>query len=396
MKLIERYIFLRAFRISAGAMAVTLAIAWTTQVLNRINLVTDSGQTASTFLELATLLLPTVIPVVIPFAVIMGIAQTLSAMNQDSELAVMAAAGTPRTTLLKPVLVLALIASGISFFVDNVVEPMSRQRVREIIATAHADLLSSVIQEGTFRKIDEGLFVQVANRLPDGRLGGIFVADSRQKDIDLAFYAKEGEIISNGEQNVLYMRDGELHRKTPGADPSVIRFASYAFDLSEFAPKTGKAFLFPKDQSLGYLLNPDPNDAIFKATPLMFRAEIHRRFTEWSYPIVFALIALAAAGDARSHRQARLHPMVTAISFALLVRWEGYFLADKAETSEAYVPFVYAVPILNSLLVAYFIARNKVFEIPIEWWQNLTDGLGRMSQRLQALVGRRRVAEGRP
>ena len=45
--------------------------------------------------------------------------------------------------------------------------------------TPRADLLSTVVQEGSFRKVDDGLFVQIGERLPDGRLGGIFVADSR-------------------------------------------------------------------------------------------------------------------------------------------------------------------------------------------------------------------------
>ena len=38
---------------------------------------------------------------------------------------------------------------------------------------------------------------------------------------------------------------------------------------------------------------------------------MHRRLSEWLYPIAFALIALAVAGDARSHREARVNPLIT-------------------------------------------------------------------------------------
>ena len=399
MKLVERYIFSRAFKLSAGALLVALAIAWTTQILARINIVTDSGQTAGTFLELATLLLPKVVPVVMPFAIIIGISQTLTTMNQDSELAVIAASGSSRSTILKPMLVLALMACVLAFLVNNLVEPLSRQRVREIVATAHADLLSTVIQEGTFRKIDEGLFVQIAERLPDGRLGGIFVADSREEGIDLNYYAKYGEVQQRGDQQFLFMIDGEVHRKSPGGDVSVVRYASYAFDLSEFAPKAAAAQYAPKDQTLTYLLWPDPNDGYLKNAPAFFYAELHRRFTEWAYPLVFALIALAAAGDVRSHRQARVHPMVTAICFALLVRWEGYFVADKAENSSAFVPLVYAVPILNGAFAAYFIARNKVFEFPASWTDRVAGLFNAARARLLRLrfgVSGRRLEGGSP
>ena len=179
MKVIERYIFRRALMLFCAALAWTLAIVWTTQILARIDLVTDSGQSALTFFEIATLILPSIMPVVMPFAAIIAVAQTLTVMNNDSELVVISAAGGSRTTIIRPVMLLAVLASLISFAIDNGVDPYARQRGRELVAAARADLLSLVIQEGTFRKIEDGLFIQIGERLPDGRLGGIFVADFR-------------------------------------------------------------------------------------------------------------------------------------------------------------------------------------------------------------------------
>jgi lipopolysaccharide export system permease protein len=260
--------------------------------------------------------------------------------------------------------------------------------VREIVATAHADLRSSVIQEGTFRKVEDGLFVQVSERLPDGRLGGIIVADSREKNVDLVFYAKQGEIYRQDDSHLLFMRDGEVHRKSPGGDVSVIRFASYAFDLSEFSPKTGDVFLLPKDRTLGYLLAPDPDDRIFKEIPRHYTAELHRRFTEWTYPIIFALFALAAAGDVRSHRQARIHPMVTAIACAMVARWEGYFLADKIEDSRSFIPVLYGMIAFNGLFALFFIATGRVMEMPASWSETIADGIAGIRNRLAAVARR--------
>ena len=53
MKVIERYIFRRALVLFCAALVWTLAIVWTTQVLARIDLVTDSGQSALAFFEIA-------------------------------------------------------------------------------------------------------------------------------------------------------------------------------------------------------------------------------------------------------------------------------------------------------------------------------------------------------
>src|SRR6185312_2107233 len=114
MKVVERYIFRRTFMMFMGALLWTMAIVWTTQVLARINLVTDSGQSALTFFELATLILPSIIPIVVPFALIIAVAQTLSVMNSDSELVVVSAAGGSRHIIAHPVVILALLASVFS------------------------------------------------------------------------------------------------------------------------------------------------------------------------------------------------------------------------------------------------------------------------------------------
>jgi lipopolysaccharide export system permease protein len=401
MRIIELYILRRASTMFLAALFWTIAIVWTVQVLGRINLVTDSGQSAAAFAELAAMMLPSIIPVVIPFALLLAAAQTLSAMNADSELVVINASGSSRAAMVRPILLLAVIASMASFFIDNAVDPFARERLRSIVAGARANLLSTVLQEGVFQKVDDGLFIQIGERLPDGRLGGIFVSDSRSEDIDLVYYAKQGTIIEQADVNLLLMADGVVHRKRPSGDVSVIRFSSYALDLSEFASAASDIIMFPKDRSIAYLLNPDPNDKIYNDIPQAFRAELHRRLAEWAYPIVFALIALAVAGDARSHREARIHPMVTALVIALIVRWEGFFVAGKAQTNAAFSPAIYGVPLIAALVCLYFIRSNRTMELPASWADRITslvetagDRLSDWSMRLRGF--RRAAAERRP
>ena len=385
MKVVERYILRRAFGVFAAALFWTLAIVWTTQVLARIDFVTSSGQSALAFFELATLILPSVIPVVVPFALTIAVAQTLSMMNSDSELVVINAAGSSRLTTIRPVFLLAIGACIFSFAVDNGLDPFARQRAREMFSTARADLLSTVVQEGSFHKIDDGLFIQIGERLPDGRLGGIFVADSREKNVDLVYYAKDGVVVERDGKNVLLMSDGVVHRKAVGAEVSVIRFSSYAFDMSALAAAASEVYLFAKDRTLGFLLNPDPNDRMYKRYPQQFRAELHRRLTEWIYPLVFALIALAVAGDARSHREARIHPLVTALTIALVVRWIGFFVANQAETVPLFVIGVYAVPIGFSAIAAWFLYTHRTMELPIAWAEWISASVRRIGERVTLL-----------
>ena len=92
------------------------------------------------------------IPIVLPFAVLIGITQTLTTMNTDSELAVIAASGARRSVIYKPGLLLALAVCSCRAFVSHVVEPYSRQAVRAMVASANSDLLTLAVQEGTFQE----------------------------------------------------------------------------------------------------------------------------------------------------------------------------------------------------------------------------------------------------
>lgn len=389
MKVVERYILRRAFAVFIAALTWTLAIVWTTQVLGRIDLVTDSGQSALTFFEVAALILPTVIPIVVPFAVIIAVALTLSTMNSDSELVILNAAGASRLTVIRPILILAVCAAMFSFIVDNVANPMARQRNRELIATSRADLLSLIIQEGTFRKVDEGLFVQVGERLPNGGLGGIFVADSREPNVDLVYYAKDGSFIERNKKQMLVMNEGVIHRKAPGGEVSVISFDSYAFDLSEFSAAANEVTMQPKDRSTSYLMQPQQDDKFYQRNPRLFDAELNRRFSDWLYSIAFAFIALAVAGDARSHREARIHPLVTTVTIALFFRWLGFFANSKAEAATWIGYVVYAIPIGASLFALWFIRGHRALELPVSVADRMTafaarlrDGFAAFRQRL--------------
>jgi lipopolysaccharide export system permease protein len=359
MKLLETYILRRVGQMFLVALLPVLAIIWTTQVLQRINLVTDSGQSVGSFAKLATLILPSIIPVVLPFALVIGVTQTLTTMNNDSELAVIDAAGARRSIIWRPIIILAAVISVFSFLVDNVVEPKAKTAVRQMVAAAYADLLSTVIEEKNFRRIDTGLYVQISERLAGRVLKGLFVVDERDPAFELIYYAREGAVDEKGTS--LIMHDGEVHRKTPTGDVSIIRFDSYSFDLSDLTQNRGQSTLRASDRELPFLLSPDPTDKDYIAKPGNYRAELHRRLTDWLLPMVYALISLAIAGDARSHREARLHPMVSALVMAFAVRWATFYAANQIDTKPIFIAVLYAIPLVISITsVASLVLHKRI------------------------------------
>ncbi|MBB3978801.1 lipopolysaccharide export system permease protein [Rhizobium azooxidifex] len=392
MKLIERYILRRTSLMFLATLLPLLGIVWTTQALTNVNLVTDSGQSMLAFLKLATLILPSVIPIILPFAYVIGVSQTLTAMNADSELTVLNAAGSSRMMIIRPVMYLGIALSLISFAVDNFVEPYSRMAVRQMVATAHADMLSSVIQENAFRKVTDGLYVQVTRRKGGGVLEGLFVADTRDPKVEYVYYAREGAI--DEKTSALVMNDGEVHRKLPNGDVSVIKFDSYAFDLADLTERAGEATIRAKDRDLWFLMNPDPEDDQVKRNPGAFTAELHRRFTEWTLPILFGLVALVGSVDARSHREARVHPMISALLVALAIRWAIFYAGSAAESSLLAIPFMYLIPVGVAALAVRQLSRHKSLELPASWRTRLVDLSDRLTARLPGRAGAAPTSNG--
>jgi lipopolysaccharide export system permease protein len=362
MKILEQYILQRVVLMFLTALLPVLAIIWTTQVLQRINLVTDSGQSVGSFMVLATMILPTIVATVLPFALVIGITHTLTTMNNDSELAVIDAAGAPRRTIQRPLILLAAGLSIFSFVMMGFIEPAMRVNVRTMIATAYADLLSSVIEEKTFRQIEPGLFVQISERQSGRRMKGLLVADSRDPASELIYYAREGAVEESGK--ALVMQDGEVQRKAPNGDVTVIRFDRYAFDLSDLSEERGQARFGAKDRDLFYLMDPDPLDERYINDPNDFGAELHRRISASFFPLVFAVISLMLCGDARSHREARLHPMASALLMTLTIFWASNYVTSLAETSPAYIPLQYIVPLASGAAAAFLLATNRKPRLP--------------------------------
>jgi lipopolysaccharide export system permease protein len=186
------------------------------------------------------------------------------------------------------------------------------------------------------------------------------------------------------------MNDGVVHRKRPSGDVSIVRFDSYAFDLSVFSKASDSITMYPKDRTIAYLLDPDPNDKVFQDNPRSFRVELHRRFSEWLYSIVFALIALAVAGDARSHRESRVNPLITAVTICLFVRWLGFFVTNQAQTAAWLTPVVYAVPLTAAAISGWFIHANRAMELPISWIEWLADMTRNLRDRMSGFWSRLR------
>ena len=118
MTLFGRYIFRQAFSALVMILMSLTAIVWIAMALKQLNLMTSGGQSSFIFFEITLLILPDIITIIAPIALLIAALHTLSRMNGDSELIVMMAAGATVWRFAKPLLAVALLVTGLAEPVD--------------------------------------------------------------------------------------------------------------------------------------------------------------------------------------------------------------------------------------------------------------------------------------
>lgn len=365
MKLIERYIFRRVLGMTLLTLSVATAIVMTTQLLGQINLVTRSSDAALSFGLIALLFIPKIGLIVMPFALLIAAMRLLAAMNADSELAVLESAGIAPASVGRPVIVLSLILSAASLVVLHSLEPWANRKLNDTVAEASVDLVRAAVQSGSFTKVSDGVFMQIGTELPGGDFGEVVMVDLREKDSQLVYYAKRGSLIEHGDNRLFLLADGEVHRKNLlGGNPSIISFASTAIDFSSFFNSVGGRGMSAEEQPTARLLWPPADDQAAQNRPAEVRQEIHRRFSEWLYPLVFGVIAVYFAGNAGSVRQERPAQIAIGAVVALAVRALGFFTVNNAGSSTLFVVLAYAVPLAVIVVFLSLILGDRKLPLP--------------------------------
>src|SRR3954464_10840303 len=147
---IGRYIF----RATLGAFLMVLvsltSIIWVTQALRDIDLMTNQGQTILVFVGITGLIIPLLILVIAPLALVIAVAHTLNKLSTDSELIVMNAAGMSPWRLFLSFLAAAGVVSLMVGFISAYLAPKGLRELRNWIVEVRADLVTNIVQPGRF------------------------------------------------------------------------------------------------------------------------------------------------------------------------------------------------------------------------------------------------------
>ena len=322
---ISQYIFRTTFGAFLLVLISLTAVIWVTQALRDIDLMTSQGQTILVFVGITGLIIPLLVLVIAPIALLIAAAHTLNKLSTDSEIIVMNAAGMSPWFLFRAFMLVAIVVSIIVMAISAYFAPKGLRMLRDWLTEVRANVVSTIVQPGRFTSIQTNVTLHIRERQRNGQLVGIFLDDQRNPNERITVLAETGELLDNDNGTFLVLQKGLVQRQEIGkVDPTMVVFDRYAFDLSQFAG-TGQAVKYSiRERYLWQLLFPDPKDQFYIEQPGQFRAELHDRLVAPLYPIAFVVIAFAYLGAPRTNRQSRTLSMIGAIGGVALLRLIGF------------------------------------------------------------------------
>jgi len=396
MGIFERYVFRQAGSALLIILLSLSGIVWVALALRQLNVVTSQGQDVWMLIKMTTLALPNLMAIIAPFSLLIASIHTLNRLNGDSELIVLTASGATVWRAAKPILLLAVLVSIGVAFVNHVGMPWSLKLLREYIVQVRANILTQVIQPGAFSSPDEGLTFHIRERAQNGELLGLIVHDTRNKELNQSYLAERSVIVQRGMSNYIFMTKGHIVRRTDKDEPSqIIAFEKYAVDLDQFEKKMDDddtEDLKPRERYLSELLYPEPTSNSYRTAPGKFRAELHERFSNPLYPLAFALIALAAVGQAHSTRQNRVQQVAVAFVIAAAFRLGGLAINNMVMLNASATPVLYALPLGGMLGALLLMERARRRLATSRFPGLLLDPITDAFAALWRLLPRRRIA----
>jgi lipopolysaccharide export system permease protein len=381
---IDRYIFRTTLASFALVLVSLTGVIWITQALRGIDLMTSQGQTIVTFLGITSLVIPALVLIIAPIALMIAISHTLNKLATDSEIIVMNAAGLSPFRLFRPFLYATCVVAFLVAFIGAYLAPDGMRRIKQWDAEITADVLTNILQPGRFAQLDQNLTIRIRERLPGGVLAGIFVDDRRDPKERVTIIADHGTVLKNESGSYLVLEDGNLERFEAGKrDPALVAFGRYAFDMSKFSNNRDVA-LGMRERYLWELLAPPPDDPVFQQLSGQFRAELHDRFMAPIYPFAFAVLTFAFLGGPRTTRQSRNFSVGGAILAVFGLRMAGFacsVMTVKAPVAAFAQYFMLVAAIAVGL---WMILGGVVVEPPAA----LIEAINKSNARLARLFGR--------
>jgi LPS export ABC transporter permease LptF/LPS export ABC transporter permease LptG len=295
-RLISRYVVQSGLPYVLLSLVLLTAILFTQQAGRLAEVALYADLPLSLAGEIAAALLPGVLVLTLPVAVLAGVVIGFARMGSDSELVAMRAAGVGTWSLLWPVLLVGALATGVTTFLQLEEAPHAARDLRRAALQGALRKLESPVEPRTFNTEIPGYVIYVRDGdKTQGSWARVFIFAQQADGSTRVVTARSGRIDSSGAQSELVLSDA-LAMKMPSALSDDQSYVVERLDQLRISIDTGRAALLDQmSQAEVKAEEMDWEDLIRQTQSGSIdegrEAEriLHRRLALSAAPLVFAL-----------------------------------------------------------------------------------------------------------
>jgi LPS export ABC transporter permease LptF/LPS export ABC transporter permease LptG len=370
IRIIDRYVTLELWPPFVISVAVFTFFLVIDRVYQLTDLVIGKQVPARLVLALLLYLLPPLLSLSMPIAVLMAVLIAGGRLSADLEVAALKASGVSPARLLRPFLAVGIIASVFIGWLTLAVNPWASAAFQRQLFRIAETQATAGIQERAFVSTFGRIVLYVEEVSPSQfALKGLLASDERDPALSRIIVAREGRVLSDSERRRLTLRfiDGTIN-ESDAADPRRFRFTTFTlYDLNlplSNPTATAEQQAKPeKEMPLGALTAAAEGKDRGKAAP--FLVELHKRFALPVAAVVFVLVGFPLG--IRSHRGGRAVAITS--SFAIVICY--YILSTSLEGPAlgGRLPVWLAIWLPNAIFMVIGLAllRAVTTGIPTGW-----------------------------
>ncbi len=353
MSRLNRYVFRQLFWVTILVLASLTCVVWLMQSLRFVELIVNRGLSVPLFVYFTALLLPSLLNIILPIAVFIGVVFTYNRLTADSELVAMRATGLSQRGLATPALVLALACTAFGYVLSLWLLPASYRQFKETQVEIRDTYTSVLLQEGVFTTLMKGVTVYVRDRAPDGELLGIIVQDNRDPARTATMMAERGALVQGTDGPRVLMINGnrqEVDQKT--GRMSILYFDRYVFDVGTSSEAPQARWREPRERYLDELFLPSSERGkVLDYNKL--RMEGHSRLAGPLLSLAAALLALSCLLTGEFDRRGQARRIALAIGFVVAMEAGALVIKSVGEKFLVVAPLLYADPIVPIVVAAF-------------------------------------------
>ncbi|TAF14924.1 MAG: LptF/LptG family permease [Alphaproteobacteria bacterium] len=297
-------------------------IVWLMQALRFVDFIINRGLSVGDFLYLTMLILPSLLNMILPIALLIAVIFVYHKLYAESELAAMQASGLSRWQLARGALWGCAVVLLITYAHTLYLLPTANRKFKDMKEFLKDNYASILLQEQVFNHPADGVTVFIRQRLEDGKLQGILVHDNRNPEVTVTMMADEATLTQTAAGSRFLLTHG-IRQEMRNRQITWLNFDRYTLDIRFFTQKSMQRERGESEQYISELFHDGGNDDVLQRNKRY--AEGHQRILwPWfSFALPLVAMALLISGEFNRRGMWKRLAVIAGASLAQLLAFFG-------------------------------------------------------------------------